>query len=321
MKVKELRLARIASLGMALGVVATAVRAQAQGSWTMKAPVPARLNEVAVAAVGGKIHVMGGSVLGFTGPYHIEYDPAKDSWRPRAPVPRALDHMGTAVVNGKIYAVGGFVGGGTHRDGQNSVFEYDPSLNTWRILAPMRAGRGSVGVAEFDGKIHAIGGRAPDGTTVASHEVYDPATNVWKDLAPLPKARDHAAVVTAEGKIYFAGGRFGASSEPTNMLDIYDPKTNTWASGAPMPTARSGLAGAYYKDLFLVLGGELPPNTFAENEAYDPKTKSWRTLAPMPAGRHGTAAATVGANVYLAAGSLKPGSGAVTDQLIVFTMP
>jgi hypothetical protein len=41
----------------------------------------------------------------------------------------------------------------------------------------------------------------------------------------------------------------------------------------------------------------------------------------MPAGRHGTAAAVTGGHVYLAAGSLKPGSGAVTDQLIVFTMP
>ena len=311
----------LAVLCMTLLTLSAMAHAQSQGSWAMKAPVPARLNEVAVAAVGGKIYVMGGSVLGFTGPYHLEYDPANDTWRARAPLPRSLDHMGAVVLNGKIYTVGGFVGGGTHKDGQNSVFEYDPSLDTWRILAPMKAGRGSVGVAELEGKIHAIGGRAPDGTTVATHEVYDPATNTWKDLAPLPKARDHAAVTTAEGKIYFAGGRFGPSTEPTSMMDIYDPKANTWTSGPPMPTPRSGLAGVYYKGLFMVLGGELAPNTFAENEAYDPKTKSWRTLAPMPGGRHGTAAATTGGHVYIAAGSLKPGSGQITDQLIVFTLP
>ena len=41
----------------------------------------------------------------------------------------------------------------------------------------------------------------------------------------------------------------------------------------------------------------------------------------MPAGRHGTGAAVIGKNIYVAAGSLKPGSGEVTDQLIVFTMP
>ncbi|MEA2903419.1 MAG: hypothetical protein QOI12_806 [Alphaproteobacteria bacterium] len=322
MNTKTSKILQFAATCVALA--ALTATAQAQGSWTMKAPVPARLNEVSVAAVAGKLHVMGGSVLGFTGPYHVQYDPASDTWRPRAPLPRALDHIGSVALNGKIYTVGGFVGGGTHRDGQNSVFEYDPASDTWRILAPMKAGRASVGVAVIDGKIHAIGGRSPDNNvTVATHEVYDPATNAWKDLAPLPKARDHSAAVAAEGKIYFAGGRFGASTERTDMMDIYDPKTNTWSSGPPMPTARSGLAGTYYKGLFLVLGGEWAPEqrTNAENEAYDPKANAWRTLAPMPAGRHATGAAVLGDSVYLAAGSLKPGSGQTTDQTIAFTLP
>jgi N-acetylneuraminic acid mutarotase len=277
-----------------------------------------------VAAVGGKVHVLGGAVLGVTGPYHQEYDPATDKWRARAPVPRALDHMGSAVLNGKIYLIGGFVGGGVHRDGQNTAFEYDPGSDTWRILAPMKVGRGSVGVAVLDGKIHAIGGRSPDNTkTVDTHEVYDPATNTWKDLASLPKARDHAAATAAEGKIYYAGGRFATSSDRTGMMDIYDPKANTWTAGPPMPTPRSGLISTYYKGLFVVLGGEWPPEmrTNVENEAFDPKTNAWRALAPMPAGRHATQAAVVGDQVYLAGGSLLPGGGRVTDQLIVFTLP
>jgi hypothetical protein len=41
----------------------------------------------------------------------------------------------------------------------------------------------------------------------------------------------------------------------------------------------------------------------------------------MSEGRHRTAAATDGNHVYLAGGSLKPGSGAVTNHLIVFTLP
>src|SRR5437764_3216713 len=171
-----------------LGTVITT--AHAQGSWTMKAPLPARLNEVTAASVGGKLHVMGGSVLQVTGPHHQQYDPATDTWRGRAPVPRSLDHIGSAVLNGKIYLIGGFVGGGVHRDGQNTAFEYDPASDTWRILAPMKAGRGSVGVVALDGKIHAIGGRSPDNAvTVATHEVYAPATKSCKDPAPLPTAR------------------------------------------------------------------------------------------------------------------------------------
>lgn len=69
------------------------------------------------------------------------------------------------------------------------------------------------------------------------------------------------------------------------MHDVYEPATNSWTSAPPLPTARSGVAYTLYRNLILVLGGELPRNTFAENKAYDPKTKSWRILAPcLPAG-------------------------------------
>jgi hypothetical protein len=106
------------------------------------------------------------------------------------------------------------------------------------------------------------------------------------------------------------------------MHDVYDPQSNTWSTAPPMPTPRSGLAGAIYKGLFLVLGGELGPDkTYAENEAFDPAANSWRVLAPMPGGRHGTEAATDGEHVYVPAGSLTPGGAGATSQMLVFTLP
>jgi N-acetylneuraminic acid mutarotase len=312
----------IAAGSAALALTAPAQAQQSPGNWVMKAPVPAALSEVGVAYAGGKIHVIGGSVLGFTGPYHVEYDPATDKWRVRQPLPRALDHIGTTVLNNKIYALGGFVGGATHKDGQPTAFEYDPVLDTWRTLASMKVGRGSVDAIALDGKVHAIAGRDPAGTTLTLHEVYDPATNTWTEAAPLPKARDHSAVAVIDGKIHVAGGRLGASTDRVGQHDIYDSKTNSWSSGPPLPTARSGLAGVVYKGLFLVLGGEMPPSTTnAENEAYDVKTDTWVKLAPMPGGRHATGAATDGEHVYVAAGSLTPGGAGATNQLIVFTLP
>ena len=311
-----------AALFILFCAMATPAPAQDAGQWEMKAPMPASLSEVAVVAVDGKLHVLGGSVLGFTGPYHLEYDPASDKWVPRAAVPRSLDHMGAAVANGRIYVVGGFIGGSTHNDAQNVAMEYDPTLDSWRILAPMKAGRAAVGVAALGGKLYAIGGRDPTGTTVTTNEVYDPATNRWKLLAPLPRARDHLAIGVVDGKIHVAGGRFGASTERTDLHDVYDPASDSWTSAPPMPTPRSGLAGTVYKGLFMVLGGEMPGvGTNRENEAYDARTNSWRALAPMPAGRHATGADIVGDRVYLAAGSLTPGGAGATNQLIAFTLP
>jgi N-acetylneuraminic acid mutarotase len=313
----------MAALFILLGALfAAPVFAQDAGRWEMKAPAPASLSEVSVVLAGGKVHLLGGSVLGFTGPYHLEYDPASDKWAQRAAVPRSLDHMGAAVLNGKIYLVGGFIGGTTHNDGQNAAMEYDPALDSWRLLASMKAGRGSVGVAAVDGKLYAIGGREPNGAVVSTNEVYDPSTNRWKALAPLPRARDHFAIGVVDGKIHVAGGRFGPSTERTGLHDVYDPVGDSWTSAAPLPTPRSGLAGTVYKGLFMVLGGEFPGvGTNAENEAYDARSNSWRALAPMPAGRHATMAATDGEHVYLADGSLTPGGAGATNQLIMFTLP
>ncbi len=49
----------------------------------MKQPLPAPRNEVALAAVGGKVYVVGGSVGGEAVPLIDEYDPPSDGWRVR----------------------------------------------------------------------------------------------------------------------------------------------------------------------------------------------------------------------------------------------
>jgi N-acetylneuraminic acid mutarotase len=298
----------------------------APGSWTLKAPMPAPRGETAAIAFGGKLYAIGGNVLTVGAPFaksvprNEEYDPATDRWRVLAPMPVGRDHLGLAVVNGKIYSFGGFTYS-THQGAGTDVFEYDPASDKWRSRAPLKAPRASTGAAVIGGKIHVIGGRGDPMTTVTTHAVYDPATDTWTDAAPLPKARDHMVLIEAEGKIHAIGGRLGASTDRTDQHDIYDPATDSWSSGAPLKTPRSGLAGALYRGMILVLGGELAPNTFVENEGYDLKTKSWVTLAPMPEGRHGFGGDVVGPNAYFVGGSLKPGSGGVTDQLIMYTLP
>ena len=128
------------------GALMAAVPAQSQdGVWTMKKPLPAPRNEVALAAVGGKVYVVGGSVGGVAVPLIDEYDPPSDGWRARAAMPKGLDHLGVAVVDGKIITVGGFIGS-VHRGAVSDVYEYNLAADTWRTLAPMKNPRGSVAV-------------------------------------------------------------------------------------------------------------------------------------------------------------------------------
>jgi N-acetylneuraminic acid mutarotase len=312
-------------LGVAGAFIAPTLQAQSAGtpgSWSIKAPLPIKLVEVAVAAANGKLYVLGGSANRVFQPLNHEYDPATDRWRERAPLPYALNHAGATGLNGKLYVVGAFTAAG-HSAPTDAVFEYDPAADTWRALAPLKSPRGSVGVTVLDGKIHAIGGRGPDKVTVGTHEVYDPASGTWSELAPLPTARDHLAVVAAGGRIHAIGGRLDSFTQNVNLHDIYTPATNTWERGAPMPTARSAVAGALYQHMIVVAGGECrDERTYSETEAYDLTAGRWAKLTPLPAGRHGFGVVTVGPALYFAAGSLDCGGGGrLSDELLVLTLP
>src|SRR2546426_9300774 len=79
-----------------LASVAAAVGAQSKGEWGAKAPALLKRTEVAVAAVRGKVYVVGGfqQGLSFIAPAVEEYDPATDTWRHRASLPSGLHHAG-----------------------------------------------------------------------------------------------------------------------------------------------------------------------------------------------------------------------------------
>src|SRR5258707_11973264 len=109
---------------VAVALFATGPALSQDGAWTMKQPLPAPRNEVALAAVGGKLYVVGGSVGGEAVPLIDAYDPPSNGWRAGKAMPKGLDHVGVAVIGNKIIAVGGFIGS-VHRRAVSDVYEYD----------------------------------------------------------------------------------------------------------------------------------------------------------------------------------------------------
>jgi N-acetylneuraminic acid mutarotase len=299
----------------------------AAGRWRAKAPLPTAMAEVGVAALGGRIYVLGGTAQGrFDSPLNEEYDPASDHWRARAPMPKGLSHVGAAALGGKLYAIGGFINI-IHVGAQDAAFVYDPASDAWRALPPLSSPRASVAAAAVGGKLHVIGGRGLDKATVAIHEVYDPATNAWITAAPLPVARDHAGIAVLDGKIHVFGGRTADVTDNVALHDVYDPASDTWRAAAPLPVPRSSGAATVYRGLILFAGGECKPGgkpgdarTFDDVDAYDAKSDKWVTLAALPQGRHAFGAATVGDTAYFAGGTTTCGGGNTTDML-AFTLP
>ncbi len=279
------------------------------GMWETRAPYPLEATEVAAAAIGAKVYVVGGLIrAGSTNRLFI-YDPFTDTWLEGAPLPilGGVDHPNVAAVSGKVYFLGGIRIGTGFVTGR--TFEYDPADNTWTERAPMPIPRAASGVAALGGRIYVAGGLADSGS-VSSFEAFDPTTNSWTVLPPMPTARDHLTAQAVGSKFYAIAGRRGGSN--FNVNEEYDPVTNTWTARASIPTPRGGLGSGTIGGRIQVFGGEgpsgTPEGTFPQNEEYDPSTDTWRILAPMPTPRHGIYGATVdGRRLFVPSGGPRAG--------------
>src|SRR5688500_7261411 len=82
------------------------------GRWDALAPMPTARQEVAVAAFGGHVWVIGGFGAGAEPVATVErYDPATNSWDTRPPLPVAVHHAAAVSVGERLLAPGGFTRG------------------------------------------------------------------------------------------------------------------------------------------------------------------------------------------------------------------
>jgi N-acetylneuraminic acid mutarotase len=267
--------------------------------WATAAPMPTARQELAAAAVNGKIYAVGGLDANFHGLNTVDvYDPSSNSWSTAASMPTARYFLAAAAVNGKVYAIGG-------RDvtsdlAVSTVEVYDPSSNSWSMAASMPTARGALAAAVVNGKVYAIGGEDASGLAVSTVEVYDPSSNSWSTAARMPTARYLLAAAAVNGKVYAIGG--DASGFFVNTLQVYDTSSNSWSTAASMPTAREGLAAAAVSGKVYAIGGV--GGNANEVEVYDPSSSSWSVAATMPTARYSLAAADAGGLVYAVGGVL-----------------
>jgi N-acetylneuraminic acid mutarotase len=282
----------------------------AAGVWVPLASLQEPRQEVAVAALAGKVYVIGGiRADGSTADTVEVYDPATDRWQFAAPLPTSVHHTAAAVVGGTLYVIGGLWG--LRFAPVNAVFAYDSTTNTWTRKASLLTSRGALAVGVVAGRIYAAGGspRARE----RDFAVYDPATDTWTSLPPLPTPRNHLAAGTVGTTFYAVGGRSGGIGGITDVLEAFDTRSSAWMTKAPMPTARGGIAGAVVQGCLYVFGGEGNParadGVFATTEVYDPRISAWQRLQPMRTPRHGIGAAAVGRRIYIPGGATVQGFG------------
>jgi M6 family metalloprotease-like protein len=125
-------------------------------TWTTLKPAPVTHFRPAVAAIGGRLYVVGGENGAGAPIGRVDvYDPATNTWSTRRNMPTARMNAGAAVLGGKLYVVGGRSGTAYLK----TVEAYDPVTNAWTSRTAMPTARAALGVSAAGGFLYAIGGR------------------------------------------------------------------------------------------------------------------------------------------------------------------
>jgi N-acetylneuraminic acid mutarotase len=200
-----------------------------RGTWRTAAPMPTKRTEVAVAALEGKIYVVGGFEKPSLGnlmspaitPALDVYDPATDRWTSKAPLPTPRDHLAVATVAGKIYAIGGRVNGDYHRN--LAITErYDPSADRWMRVSDLPTARSGIAAAVVGGEIYVFGGEGAAGT-FSENETYDPASDLWRALASMPTARHGLGAAAVRGQIHVLSGGTTPGGSFSDLNEVFTP--------------------------------------------------------------------------------------------------
>ncbi len=239
----------------------------ATGTWSSAAELLNGTDNVAVAAVGGRVHAIGGEA----GLAHQVFDPVAGTWSagPASPVVRFASAI--AVLGGRLHLIGGWNALNTASASLASHDVFDPVAGTWSAAAPLATARNAAAAGVLDGRIVVVGGRSPgirasDQTSLASCEIYDPVADRWSAGPDLPQARASLAVATLAGRLYALGGESTPGGVRASVTRL-DSLSGSWTSLADMPTAAHGLAVAAVGSDLYVMGGFTGPSDAVGTES------------------------------------------------------
>jgi N-acetylneuraminic acid mutarotase len=268
------------------------------GAWATAPALPVLIENLAAAALGGKIYAMGGDTStvqpALATNQLAAFDPGTQMWTTLAPMLVKRTLLGAATAGGLLYAIGG----SDNNTAFASMERYDPGANVWTMGASMSVPRQGLVAGTVNGLIYAAGGAGTGMAPVATLEAYNPASDTWTPRAPMPTPRSFVTGGVVDGILYVVGGSNGTLPVPT--VEAYDPATNTWTTRAPLPAPLLGAAAAVADGVLYVTAGAF----FAQSVvyAYDPVVDAWTAKAPLGIPRTNVGAASLNGIVYAIGG-------------------
>jgi hypothetical protein len=277
----------LAAAGVVALIAITGASAESTYSWSKsKQRPPLVRTEVAGAAVGGDLYVIGGFVPPRRTTAAVERL-RNGRWSRVRPLPVPLNHAAAVGYRGYLYVGGGYAGRDGLTDAVRTLYRYDPKHNRWSRLPDMPTARAALAAGAADGRLFAAGGAA-EGRQTGVLEIYDIAKRRWSRGPSLSVAREHLGGLIHAGRFYAVAGRNNQSGNLA-IVEGYDPARRRWSRLPDMPKERGGNGAAQLGAGIVAVGGEEGAGTIGEVDRFDFETRRWQRLTPMPTPRHGLA--------------------------------
>ncbi|XP_077429896.1 kelch repeat and BTB domain-containing protein 12 [Vanacampus margaritifer] len=226
-------------------------KVEAQGSWERLTSAEYR-DSYGLGSLGDTLYLIGGLmklknqllITNCVERWSLQGGP----WRSAAPLPMPLAYHNVVRMKDRLYVIGGRTPQDSYRmDDEpdrlsNRLLEYDPNVNKWTELAPMKYSKYRCSAVALNGEIFVMGGIGCEGVDrgqsrrcLDAVEVYNPDGDYWRDGPSLPcsqlSLRTNASNAgVAGGKIYVCGYYKGADRHDDITKDILelDVWENRW---------------------------------------------------------------------------------------------
>lgn len=238
-------------------------------NWKAIRPLPEPRANMAAAASGLNVYVIGGETAVGVDNSLLVYHTTDHTWEYAAAKPTAVSDITAAELFGEIYVVGGRTADGKPTD---IVEVYSPANNSWRAVASLPQPIAG-GLALSDGsQLYLIGGW--DGLDyLDTTYVYDLTLNSWRPLPPMTQPRAYLTGGFIKGLFYAVGGYDGQTE--LAVCEQFDPVIESWTACPDMLSARARAGAAAVVNNLYVVGGENKGEPVTFSEVYEPKEGTW----------------------------------------------
>lgn len=240
--------------------------------WKGLRPLPNPRANMASAAVGLNVYMIGGETETGVDGHVLVYDTTNHTWQELLQKPTAVTDASAAELFGEIYVPGGLLASGQPTQ---AVEAYSPTRDTWRTIAPLEQPIAGA-LTLTDGSFLYLFGGWNGSDYLDTAYVYDPGADSWEALPAMSQPRANLSGAAVTGNLYAVGGTDGETNLAT--CEFFNPVDRTWSDCPEMLTGRANAGAVSIANKLYVVGGDDGRQDTVFSEFYDPKLDAWTPI-------------------------------------------